>query len=558
MSTESAVAQIRSLAERLSAAEDADVSRLLGARGVSPHVVWRDWFDAADALLAPDSAGAAIAALPRDALCDLAEGTGPERLGLTDPSGTPYPLVSSMLPTGLTRTPSSVPAAASDGAAAHAAERAFTGMSAMADVLLDAVRAPLARVGRRLGANDRRRLSQDGPAASPEDADLIVSAAASAGLLRADDRRWLVTEDGLAWAGATTPDRWERLADGLRSSLPEGLRGPASGWIDPTLWPDAYPLAAAWADEAAHLTAVFRLAGLIADDGEPPWATPLREGGAADAAALTALLPGEVDQVFLQNDLTAISPGTLSPPLDMRLRSMAVRESHAQASTYRFTEASVNAALAGGETAASLRGFLEDLSLTGVPQPLAYLVDRAAERHGLVRVEVDDATGHTIVTSADAHLRDTIGVDQSLRSLGLVSDGEGLRSRADRHVVYWALADARYPVVAVDAAGETLVPGRSRIASDPTEPVDRFGPLIERLRESEKGDTDAAWLERELSAAVRAKSALLVTVAMPDGSTRELVLEATGLGGGRLRGLDRGADVERTLPLKSISSVRPA
>ena len=45
---------------------------------------------------------------------------------------------------------------------------------------------------------------------------------------------------------------------------------------------------------------------------------------------------------------------------------------------------------------------------------------------------------------------------------------------------------------------------------------------------------------------------------MPDGSDRELTLEASGLGGGRLRGLDRAADVERTLPLRSIVAVAPA
>ncbi|QNA93201.1 MULTISPECIES: hypothetical protein [unclassified Microbacterium] len=51
---------------------------------------------------------------------------------------------------------------------------------------------------------------------------------------------------------------------------------------------------------------------------------------------------------------------------------------------------------------------------------------------------------------------------------------------------------------------------------------------------------------------MRAKSVLQVTVGMPDGSTRELLLEATGMGGGRLRGRDRAADVERTLPVSSI------
>jgi hypothetical protein len=43
---------------------------------------------------------------------------------------------------------------------------------------------------------------------------------------------------------------------------------------------------------------------------------------------------------------------------------------------------------------------------------------------------------------------------------------------------------------------------------------------------------------------------------MPGGDERALTLEATGLGGGRLRGRDRAADIERTLPVTSIVSVR--
>jgi hypothetical protein len=45
---------------------------------------------------------------------------------------------------------------------------------------------------------------------------------------------------------------------------------------------------------------------------------------------------------------------------------------------------------------------------------------------------------------------------------------------------------------------------------------------------------------------------------MPDGTEREFTIEATGLGGGRLRGLDRAVDVERTLPVSSISGIRPS
>ena len=70
-------------------------------------------------------------------------------------------------------------------------------------------------------------------------------------------------------------------------------------------------------------------------------------------------------------------------------------------------------------------------------------------------------------------------------------------------------------------------------------------------------DSDAAWLERELDQAVRARAVIDVSVRLPDGSTRVFRLEATGLGGGRLRGRDRGADVERTLPLTHIDGIAP-
>lgn len=558
----------RALAERLAEADDDAIAELLARRRVSPSVTWHDFFDAAEALLAPESVSRAVAELPRDALADLASGTGPERLGLTDRAGTPYDAVRAALGDAApTRTPDSTPAAATEPASAHAAERAFTTTSSLADLLLLTLRAPLSRVGTgAVGAADRRRLAQEEIVRDADDADDLVALAETTGLLAVTDRRWLVTPKGAAWVRESTGERWARVASSLRDALPAGLRSRSGGWIDPALWGDAYPLDDAWPERADRWRRLLRLTGLATEgpaaawDAEPPWATALREGRDADPTGLTALLPQEVDKVFLQNDLTAISPGPLAPGLDVRLQSLAVRESHAQASSYRFTEASIAGALSAGETAESILSFLASLSLTGVPQPLEYLVQRIAERHGLVRVSLEPDSGHTIVSSPDHALLETIAVDQALRALGLVRDGRLLRTRATRDAVYWALADAKYPVVAIDEEGRAETLDRSRVASSAaaTAPASRYAPLIERLRGAHGGDADAAWLERELETAVRAKALLEVTVALPDGSTRTFVLEATGLGGGRLRGRDRGADVERTLPVKSITAVRPA
>ncbi|WP_261165156.1 helicase-associated domain-containing protein [Microbacterium sp. Marseille-Q6965] len=552
------VAEARTLAERLAAREDGEIARLLSARRISAHVPWRSWFDAAEALLDPASIAAALRALPRDDLHALRTGSGPEQLGLTDAQGRPFAPVAEALPHEITPTPARAPRPASSDAAAHAAERAFTATTALADLLIDALRVPLGRVATGLAATERKRLVQEELARDGDEADALVRAAELAGLLRGQDRRWLVTSAGAEWIRRSTGERWSALVSALRSALPAGLRD-GGGWIDPALWPQAYPLDPEWPEHAARWAELWRLVGLVAEDGgEPEWAALPRRGESPEPAPLLALLPQEVDRVFLQNDLTAISPGPLAPELDVRLRGMAVRESHAQASTYRFTEASIGQALSAGETADGLRTFLSELSLTGLPQPLAYLIERTAERHGLVRISLDPETGHTVVSSRDHQLLDTIAVDQALRPLGLVPDGRLLRTRADRAAVYWALADARYPVVVIDEEGEAVALRRHRLAAAETPDADRYAALLARLRESESGDADAAWRERELDAAVREKATLVVTVALPDGSQREFTLEATGLGGGRLRGLDRGADVERTLPIRSIASLRRA
>uniref|UniRef100_UPI00197C2828 helicase-associated domain-containing protein n=1 Tax=Microbacterium sp. CPCC 204701 TaxID=2493084 RepID=UPI00197C2828 len=214
-----------------------------------------------------------------------------------------------------------------------------------------------------------------------------------------------------------------------------------------------------------------------------------------------------------------------------------------------------------GETAASVREFLSALSLTGIPQPLDYLIESTAARHGLVRVRSDLATGRTRVESADASLLDALAIDQALRPLGLVADGQDLVSRVARDAVYWSLADARYPVVALDESGapESVHRRTTAVASEPSAtPTETYARLIAMLRGGHGTDGEAGWLERELEQAVRARSEIIVVVRMPDGAERAFTLEASGLGGGRLRGRDRAADIERTLPVSSIVSVHSA
>jgi hypothetical protein len=344
--------------------------------------------------------------------------------------------------------------------------------------------------------------------------------------------------------------------------VPAGLRTEDGGFRPLSSWAGAYPLHAEWTDRSARLRRIAEAWGLITAVGtEPRWTASLRAGDSPDTESLAAHMPAEIDRVYLQADLTAIAPGPLAPALDLRLRTIATRESRAQASTYRFSTESLGTGMTEGETAESIRTFLRGISLTGIPQPLDYLVESTAARHGLIRVRADEATGRTRLEATDLALRDTILVDQALRPLGFVRDGHELASRVERDAVYWSLADARYPVVALDASGAPESLHRRTRAADSTvliEPRDTYARLIAALRAGHETDADAAWLGRELEQAVRTKSVIIVVVRMPDGSERALTLEASGLGGGRLRGRDRGADVERTLPVSSIVSVRPA
>ncbi|MFD4958396.1 helicase-associated domain-containing protein [Microbacterium sp. NPDC058389] len=569
----------RALATRLAELDDAALARTLAARGISPHIGWHDFFDAADGLLDPAQLDRALTRLDRSELIALAAGSAraggdADLLALTDADHAPYEPVAGRIAAAAASHPGAfapapapaAPTPAAPRSTAAAAERAFTTAGSLADVLLACLHTPLARTGAGpVSAVDRRRLTDAGAIASPDDLEDLLTSAAEAGLAAARDREWVVTDAGEAWLQTPTPRRWEVIAEGFRAGLPRGIRTPDGGFPIPASWPDAYPLDDDWPAHAERRRRIGTRWGLFDPDesstAEYPWTTVLREGGRADAATMAPYLPAEIDRVYLQADLTAIAPGPLAPALDLRLRSLALRESRAQASTYRFTAESLGAGMGEGETAASMREFLAGLSLTGIPQPLDYLIESTASRHGLVRVSADDLSGRTRVDSADAGVLDTIAVDQALRPLGLVGDGDGLSSRVARDAVYWTLADARYPVIAIDAAGRPE-PIHRRAAATPSEPAPTPAQTYERvlatLRHSHTAGGEAGWLERELEQAVRTRAEIVVVVRMPDGTERALTLEASGLGGGRLRGRDRAADIERTLPVSSIVSVRAA
>ncbi|MDQ6753518.1 MAG: helicase-associated domain-containing protein, partial [Actinomycetota bacterium] len=101
---------------------------------------------------------------------------------------------------------------------------------------------------------------------------------------------------------------------------------------------------------------------------------------------LRTSLPPALAHVLLQADLTAVAPGYLSPELSTELNLLAEAEGQGPATTYRFSTASIRRALDAGQDAERILDFLGRHSATEIPQPLRYLVEDTAARHGRLRV----------------------------------------------------------------------------------------------------------------------------------------------------------------------------
>lgn len=456
----------------------------------------------------------------------------------------------------------------------RAAETAYATVAATAEVLAELGTQPareLAKGG--LALPDSKRLAEASGTAL-DALPRLFHRADEAGLVVREGAYWLESERGAMWALESAEGRWRRLAECWRDRIPEALRElvarrseslTASTLRDDVRW--FYPAGGRWLDDGLERLIGEAEALGLAVAGEPGPIALLVLAGELDRAAarLAAYFPAQVDKVYLQHDLSIVSPGPLEPSLDARLRSFADVEGRDLASTYRVSAASVNRGLATGETADSILAFLGGLSLTGIPQPLSYLVGEAAARFGSLRVAVAaeaDAPARASIRSDDEQLVRTLAVDQSLASIGLRQTGpHRLLSRFAPEVVFWALSDARYPVAAEDSAGNIIRLRRHHLASvpDPAPRADPIETLLDLvLAEGDAGATEQAWLARQLEAAARSKETLTVTVRMPGGDTADYLLAPASVANGRLRARDRKADIERTLPLSAIAAVSPA
>ncbi len=380
-----------------------------------------------------------------------------------------------------------------------------------------------------------------------------------------DRRRWRLLVDGFttmaAWPGAgalLTPGEDVTWAGPMRSMILDQVRGAPTGvpvtgdvlaarvaWLRPP-W-DAEDLPQKVDQVLRELTllgfvALGRRSALADPDHEPDF-------------------PAHVERIIIQGDLTAVSPGPLTREVASTMGVLADRESVGGAGVHRFTAGSIRRALDAGWNAENVREWITRHSDTGLPQPLAYLIDDVARRHGAVQVSAVSA----VITVDDPVVTEALLSDVRTRPLGLRRIAGGvLGSIAEPEDVVAVLRQLGHAPIARDASGEPAVAPTSRRARVSPVPVSDRAPLLDlhRLAEDlvrrENPDVLAASGQRivdVLSAHQGDDTWLEIDRVLDDGSPATSVARVVGIMSGSVR-LQQRAAPAITVSLSRIVAVR--
>ncbi|MFI6119552.1 helicase C-terminal domain-containing protein [Streptomyces sp. NPDC051064] len=365
--------------------------------------------------------------------------------------------------------------------------------------------------------------------------------------------------------------RWERP---LRSSAPGGPAVPGGPTGEAS---DLRSRIALWTVNDAELLGITGRGALSSQAR-----ALLDEGPDAAAARLAPLIPEPLDHVLLQADLTAVAPGPLERPLADMLSVLADVESKGGATVYRFTPGSVRRALDAGRAATDLHAFLATHSRTPVPQPLSYLIDDVARRHGHLRIGAASA----YVRCDDEAVLNEILADKRSATLRLRRLAPTvLASQADPGSLLEGLREMGYAPAAESAEGDVLITragARRTPPRTPPAPVPEGPPvpdstlLSAAVRAIRAGDTAARAVHKEgpdtatagslprtapaetlatVQAAAMTGSAVWIGYVNADGAASQRVIAPVKVEGGFVTAYDHTADEVRTYPLHRITGV---
>ena len=418
---------------------------------------------------------------------------------------------------------------------------------------------------------------------NPGTAVLVLQLCRAAGLLANDGRAWLPTLAFDRWADSPDRRRWRTLVDayagmaawpdagallspgedvswaapmralvlGQLRTAPAGGRVTSERLAERIAW-----LRPAWDNEdlparVARLVEEVTLLGFVALG---------RRTALADAGHEPAF-PEHVDHVIIQGDLTAVSPGPLTREVASTLGVLADRESVGGAGVHRFTGASIRRALDAGWNAESIREWITRHSDTGLPQPLAYLVDDIARRHGAVQVSAVAA----VITVDDPVTAEALLNDIRTRALGLRRLAGGvLGALAEPEEVVAVLRQLGHAPIARDASGEpATAPASRRARIAPVVSVERMPSIdLHRLAEDlvsrEQPDVLATSGQQIIDVLIANQGGdtwLEIDRVLDDGSPSTTLARVVGLASGSVRLQPRAAPAV-TVPLSRIVAVR--
>ncbi|WP_413316709.1 helicase-associated domain-containing protein [Agrococcus sp. 1P02AA] len=545
------------LAARIQAMPDDALDTLVVERQVPPQLA--STFDLAEHLLTDGSIAQALRWRSAAELAALRDGGSTPRLEalLLAVDGAALAPVRALAASSLADSPAASAAVERAGGVEEAVESSTAPQAAIdetikvAELVHRIADAPiLLRSRAQLPAATGRELAA-AVDADPGQLDERLEPALLAGLIDRRDGRLRATVDADAWLAAPVPERWLAIARAWLAATPDA----AALGGDPRA---RFPLAddAVLAVRERQQREAERL-GLTDRGARTALAVDLSDRPEAALAALAAHVPPATASVYLQPDLSAVAPGPLEAAVEGRLRRIARIERAGIASHWRISAQSVAAGLAAGDDADDVLRFLGEVSLTGLPQPVAYLVRTTAARFGSLRVRpvdpVAEGGARSQARSDDEQLIRTIAVDRALVSAGPVQTGpHRVTFRTSAEEALAALLEERYPAVLEDAAGELV----RRVPDRAPRPVRERHRLVARLRDAgfEVGEQERAWLERQLQGAIRDRVPVRLTVTTAADPV-DIELVPLAVANGRLRARDANRDVERTLPLSAITKV---
>ncbi|CAB4533673.1 MAG: hypothetical protein F2529_00400 [Actinobacteria bacterium] len=442
---------------------------------------------------------------------------------------------------------------------------AFETMQALTEIIFDLEKHLIREVGKSgVGLPDVKRLGA--ALAKPNDfAKRMFSLASRLGLMTIENSRHRLTPPAVQWLSMDQQERISLLVENFKallgSELCSNLNGLTPGSSLKNWLTAHFPLAENTSSSRIGQILDFAESfGLTFDHFTTSWFTDALANRKSLASHLQKHLPTVQKRIILQADLSIIAPGPLPTKLEVSLRRFATTETISLASTYRLSALSICHGLETGLKIDEIRDFLKTTSAAKLPQPVEYLLNEVTARFGrLVVTEVADNTERSLITSPDNLLLTEIGNDPRLRAFSLSRPSpEQLTCRFESSVVYFGLRECGYLAIRRDQSGAVISPVEAAEAVAGKTAASSLDSDLARIRAADAamsaGGNDEA-ITRQVQLAIRNKARLLITATIADGSSATFDLMPNGIANGRLRGLDRKAQIERTLPLSTITAI---